>query len=455
MTAGNTRNQNRTTGGILTGTSTLIVIAILVFIQLIAENHNHRFDLTKNKRHSLSDQTLKILENLDDTVQAFSFYRESDPDYETMRDLLIQYSEAGPKFKYVFVDPDSDILTARRYGVTSYSTTVLTCGSRERKVMIPSEKEITNAVLKLTGGDEKKTICFLNLHGELDLESIEARGLNNLKLTLENLNYSVQSLNLLQTKAIPPECSILSVAGPQNDLDPIELDAIRNFLDQGGEGLFLLDPKTVPGLVGLLSDYGLKAGDDLIIDPNGYQNMLQPIVESYPVHEITENFSFGTLFQIARSVNPVDPPPPATTIDVIANTHEDSWAHRNLSESDEIRMEFDPETDTKGPIPIAAVSIKMSDGSGPETRIAVFGDADFVNNNLSQSVGNTALILNTIHWLADEKDLIAIPPKEPISQPMQLSAGQLASAFWIPVVIIPLIILGFGGSRIYHRRKHG
>ena len=42
----------------------IVVLAILVFIQLIATRHTKRIDLTSNKIHSLSAQSVNILKNI-------------------------------------------------------------------------------------------------------------------------------------------------------------------------------------------------------------------------------------------------------------------------------------------------------------------------------------------------------------------------------------------------------
>jgi len=56
----------------------LIIIGILVFINFISMRHHRRFDLTKNKRFSLSDQTTTTLENLTDKIKVMAFFNVSE-----------------------------------------------------------------------------------------------------------------------------------------------------------------------------------------------------------------------------------------------------------------------------------------------------------------------------------------------------------------------------------------
>jgi ABC-2 type transport system permease protein len=74
----------------------------------------------------------------------------------------------------------------------------------------------------------------------------------------------------------------------------------------------------------------------------------------------------------------------------------------------------------------------------------VFGDADFVSNKFVSLAGNRELITNTINYLVGRKDLITIPEKERPTDQLMLSRNQGLLLFWIPVVVIPLLIIVLG-----------
>jgi ABC-type uncharacterized transport system involved in gliding motility auxiliary subunit len=463
MTTQKSTHINKTTTGILTGTSTLFVVAILVVVQLISLKHNGRYDLTSNKRFTLSEQTKKVLQNLENPLMFYSFYNESEADFETVKDLLQQYADITPKVKFQFVDADKEPLTAQRFQVNAYSTVIVEYDGKNRKITVPSEKDFTNAIVKLTHGEQKKKIYFLTLHGELDTQSVEASGISQVLTLLEESNYEVSNLNLLQEGRVPEDCSILVIAGPKQELEDTEIKSLETYLAGSGNLLLLLDPLTSGKLVTSLARYGIQIGNDIIIDPKGYQNVLQPVVEQYPAHAITENFDLGTIFQLARSVKPAEKAPDSMQVVSIVKTNEECWTKESVGNIEKLTADYVEGKDKKGAVSLA-VAATITSGKEPAgddaqapggSKIVVYGDADFVNNVFLNSIGNAALIMNTFHWLAEEKDLIAIPPKDTLSQPMTLTTPQLASAFWIPVVIIPFLILGIGGSRIYQRRHNG
>lgn len=454
-----------------TGFSSLIVIAILVIIQLISSKHNIRKDVTQNKRHSLSEQTVKILTNLDQDITAYCFVSEAEPLFMQINDLLKQYAATSERFSFQFIDIDREPLKVEQYHIDpkeAYSVTVLTTSDGYRKVTTASENDLTNAILKVTRGDAKKTIYLLTGHGEKDSNSEEAMGCHSLKAGLENANYGVAVLNLLAEKSIPDDCAALAMIGPQIDPTEAEFQAIRAYLAQGGDLLLTLDPQvSCPNLTQFIAEYGIIAGNDLIVDPNGFQHVLQPIIGEYADHPITRDFRYLVVFNLARSITIAEEELPGMQVLSLAKTSEKSWAETDLTRLDDFQPELDETKDLKGPVSIAAISESdpssassdaPTDATKPvnRTKLIVFGDADFTDNYFFVANPNhAAFILNAFHYLTDESDLIAIPPVETLHQPLNLTPSQIAMAFWIPVVLLPLMIFVYGWIRIYERRKAG
>src|SRR5207249_6868982 len=91
--------------------------------------------------------------------------------------------------------------------------------------------------------------------------------------------------------------------------------------------------------------------------------------------------------------------------------------------------------------------------SAHAARLVVFGDSDFANNSLFPVQGNGNLFLNTVSWLAEEEDLIAIRPRKGGgSGPVMLTAAQAPLIFWLPVVLLPLGVFA-SGAVVFLRRK--
>jgi ABC-type uncharacterized transport system involved in gliding motility auxiliary subunit len=260
------------------------------------------------------------------------------------------------------------------------------------------------------------------------------------------------------------------------------LEALSTFLGRGGHLLVMIDPETVPGLVAFVKRYGLEVGNDVVIETNPLGRLvggdyLMPVVIAYERHEITKDMgNVMTMFPLVRSVQVAKDLPQGITAQGLAMTSAESWAETDLKALHEGRTaSFDADSDRRGPITIAAVatinagkagSAGTSTSSSAESteqpdkeksahaaRLVVFGDSEFANNSLFPVQGNGNLFLNTVSWLAEEEDLIAIRPRKGGgSGPVMLTAAQAPLIFWLPVVFLPLAVFA-SGAVVFMRRK--
>jgi len=249
-------SHRRTRYGLNTVMALFLFLAIVVVVEALAIRHNIRVDLTEGRRHSLSDQSIKLLKSLKEEVNAVAFYRTDEPGKAAAQDLLDQYDHFSAKFRYEFVDPDRRPGLARRYGITTYRTVVLEGGGKEQKVQGAEEEKLTNALVKLLR-QERRIMYFLTGHGEADLESTEREGLSQVKQALTELDYEIKPLLLLREKEVPKDAAVVIIPGPQTDLLPSELQALEAYVKRGGKLLVLVDPFTQPGLTDLLKKWPL------------------------------------------------------------------------------------------------------------------------------------------------------------------------------------------------------
>jgi ABC-type uncharacterized transport system involved in gliding motility auxiliary subunit len=196
-----------------------------------------------------------------------------------------------------------------------------------------------------------------------------------------------------------------------------------------------------------------------------------PVAANYPSHAITERFEFITAFPLARSVTAVAGGTEGRYAQVFIETSPRSWAETDitaLSKTGRVAME-EAKGDKRGPISIGvAVSAPAPEAPAPtpepaaakpgepdrkpETRVAVIGDSDFASNAFLGIQGNRDLFLNTVNWLAQQENLIAIRPREAEDRRVTLTADQQARIFWITVFLIPGLVIAAGVASWWRRR---
>jgi ABC-type uncharacterized transport system involved in gliding motility auxiliary subunit len=436
----------------------LIVLGILVVLNYLAYRRDNRFDVTEGKLHSLSDQTIKVVNTLDKEIEVLAFFKEVGVDRREFQDLINGYTKKSDKIKLKFIDPDKEPGVSKKYEVNEYGTVVLVRGDQNVKVKLAdlisggivdnSEEEITNGIIKLSK-DKKKTIYFITGHGEGDIkDNTEPKGFGSLKHALEGESYNVEELVALPESSIPGEDSILVVAGPKKPLIEKEIEAIKRYIDLGGKAVFMIEPRSGDSLVSLLRNYGFDMRDDIIIDPSSKLiggGDIAPIIAEYTNHDITNDFKFATIFPYSRSINVNNKDKVKTAL--IANTSQYSWAESDFSLFDKGTAQQDP-GDKQGPLGVVAVGETRDKG-----RIAVFGSVDFASNRFFDFSGNSDFFLNTINWVSGDEDLISIRPRFAKEGRLTLSGNQMRIIFSITVVILPAIVL-FSGIAIWWKRRN-
>lgn len=93
----------------------ITLLAIIVLLNYVGSFVFHRFDLTSEKRYSLSEQTITTAENLEDVVY-FKIYLESKdftPELKRLRDATYEMMEelkayGGSNIEYEFIDPNEN-----------------------------------------------------------------------------------------------------------------------------------------------------------------------------------------------------------------------------------------------------------------------------------------------------------------------------------------------------------
>ena len=217
----------------------LILLAILVVANVLADRHNKSYDSTSNKRYSLSEQTAKIVKGLKQPA-TITYYDQSGK-FDRAKDQLEQYANLSPKVHVRYVDPDKNPELAADVRGKAYGTTIVQIGDRKEEAKTLTEEGITGAFIR----DLKtsvRTVCFVEGSGEHQIEDTDKSGYSRFKELLGRDGYQAKSVNLVTKAEVPSDCTVLVVGGPDADYQLPEVEAIRKYVEGGGRALVLLDP---------------------------------------------------------------------------------------------------------------------------------------------------------------------------------------------------------------------
>jgi ABC-type uncharacterized transport system involved in gliding motility auxiliary subunit len=456
----------------------LLFISILGMLAWISNQYSYQFDLTANKRHSLSSNSIDLLNTLDKPVTIHA-YTTDDVTRQAINEIISRYQRVKPDFKLRILNPDIDIEQVQKDGVVMNQpfAFVIYYEGRMEHIDSLSEQSISNALLRLNRRDNQQVV-FLSGHGERELDGDDNRAYTILKQQLSEMGFNLQTLNLLED-SLPENTRLLVIAAPANPYLAGEVEHIEKYIDDGGNLLWLTDPGELFGLDKIATSFGLQLQDGIIIDNNtelrqtlGIEHpAIIPVTEYFP-HIITNTIRYNTLFPLARGISPLTHENAVNNwqAEVLFNSTGKSWSEAGGLKEE---MVFEPgKGDVAGPITIAVAlhrpkgSLKDSMEDSPETRqqddqaeaagsqrAVVVGDSDFLSDTYIGAGANLNLGLNIFNWLIGDDDFISVEVRPAADTKLTLDDTQLVVIGFGFFLVIPLLLLIIG-FRIWFLRKN-
>ena len=439
----------------------LVVLAILVIANVLANRYNKTVDTTSNKRYSLSEQTAKIVKGLKQPA-TITLYDQSTPGtFDHDRDQLEPYANLSPKVHVEYVDADKKRQLATAAGVKNYGTAIVQVGDRKEEAKSLTEEGITGAFIRVLK-NKTRTVCFVEGNGEHRIEDTQPQGYSRFKDLIGRDGYEAKSIDLLQKAEVPADCTVGVVGGPRNDYPQPAVDAIKSYVQNGGRALFLLNPPLKMGrmefadndaLTTVLADWGVTADKDLIFDRNPIGQLMQlpedvVLVSTYDSHPIVNEMKgSGTGFPLSRSLEVKNGS--KTSVEKLFSSGSSSLATTKLNDPN-VNL-ADPKN-TKGPLVLAAAGTYNTGQENSQGRFVVIGSSEWAANAFIPLMGNRDLVGNSINWLASDEDLISIRPKDRDDRRIMLTNGQVMWVRNISLFLMPLAIIAFGVTVWWRRR---
>lgn len=429
-------------------------LALAVGLERAAAHADLRFDWTFERRYELAPATLKALRELPGPLEALLFADRLDPRRRQTR-LLLRSLESAGDVSVRELDLEAEPEEADRYAVAGSNSVVLVAGGNYETVDRPTEGALYEALYRLRGRGTG-TLVFLAGEGEGELDRIDELGFSGLAAALTTEGYALRVVPSASLAEVPEDARAVVALGPRRALLPGALDALRRYLARGGGLVALLEPGVDTGLEALLAEFGIASPNALVVDPasaplDGVAPATAPLVYSYEGHPVTAGLDSGrmTVFPGTRAFT-LHKPRPEDELRRTAVSSPYAWLSDDLSLLAARRAQPEPGAAARGYQAIGAAGRYPREGG--EARIAAFGDADFASNRFLRAVYNLDLVLNAVHWVAEQPSEITLRPKvqTPLNFPVPL-ASTLQALYGVGLLVPELLLLA--GGLVWLRRR--
>ena len=497
---GKGRFEGRAVGGINAVAASTLFLGICIAAYAFVQAWDVSWDLTQEGRRSLAPQTVQVLRTMTSEVQVLCFFIDIDDELVAIaRQKTERFLEQCQSYTDLLhveaLDPHIDRVRLEGLNITHASTqgtVVIRAGGRQKVITLSGgsprleERDFTNALINVLRNAEPKAY-FLAGHKERGiLDEDEQSGASMFRNLLVGESYAVETHTIsLNDPTIPQDCDLLIINNPRGDLHPQELRALEQYLERGGRLFLLYEPwKGVQiGSSGkehlrpwLKERYGIDVGTDIVITDQG-DNIweaelttvaapFQGIDEGFMTyrgsfsanHPITRGFDQTMLLLSTRTVSTTDKMPQGVMATGLLRSTPDFWAESDVAKLAETGKARRDEGEAEGPLSlaVAAVALAESDGQsddGPRAaRLVVTGDADFISNGRLGIPGHLNFALNTVAWLSEFEDLIAIRPSGKADAPIILTVLQQRSVVWVST-LLTVQLIALAGLLVYLLRR--
>ncbi|MCP3916649.1 MAG: GldG family protein [bacterium] len=270
-----------------------------------------RVDLTEAGRNTLSDPALEVLGQLPEEVTVDIFYRpepspitglEADVMTRTYQLLLLMSEEAREKLEVRnndVSDRESFAERAQELNLRGFENCLIVHRDGALPQVIPlvgglarfdignpsrdnfkpprvtsfdAEEAIVQALLKVSQVGGRPKIYFTWGHGERDiLGTGDPNDLGKLQTALVDDGFEATRWSFIEDGPFPKDMAALAIIGPADPISDEELDAIKEYVDQGGR--LVLSPHPMAPQIErsrvreLLEHYGMEVSSGMVCQP--------------------------------------------------------------------------------------------------------------------------------------------------------------------------------------------
>ncbi len=431
-----------------------LILLLFALLGWFSSQYRTQYDWTRASRHTLAEASVALLAQLPETLRISSYSREDPELRRVLRRFVARYQRHKQNIRLEFINPDSAPDEVRNLGIRSDGELILRYQGRVEHVRRLREQDFSNALQRLLQRREY-WLAFVEGHGEASLLGDRDYDYGAWADQLVAKGFQVQPLNLMVTRVIPDNTSVLVLGHGHTEYLPVEVELLADYLQRGGNLLWLLDPSTKPKPFTLTDLLGIWVEPGAIVDPAMESPaVLQIDPTRYPAHPVLKGLAATVFPTVAFLQHQTLPGSLDWDAQPLLLSPDRTW---NETEALEHPAALDPHGDAAGPLSFGISLERTLTGTegrpGKSQRVIIIGDDDFLSNAFLGNGGNLDLGMRIVHWLNQEEDLLRIPARTAsdigaeLLSPRSLALRGLFFLFLSPVLLVS------AGLFIHLRRK--
>jgi ABC-type uncharacterized transport system involved in gliding motility auxiliary subunit len=175
------------------------------------------------------------------------------------------------------------------------------------------------------------------------------------------------------------------------------------------------------------------------------------LVRTFTEHEITQDLNAAVLFPLARHITFDEQAGKGWDYVPLARTSPSSWAETDLKGR---VVSLSEKEDIKGPLAMAAaLAPKEPPAEGkPRPAMVVIGNSTFATNSFVNFPGNSDFFIHATGWLAEDRELLAIGPRDQALRPFVPNPIQERTLLYVQVILLPTLLL-IAGVMVWRKRR--
>lgn len=437
----------------------ILLIVSVAALGYLSTRYAVQADWTTNGRISLSAASRAVLARMKGPVNIVSYAGPQGHLRQLVSDFVQRYQRVKPDISLHFVDPQLDPAKMRELGITIDGQLIIHYQNREQPLDdVSTDAPMTNALERLLRGNDR-IVAFVTGDGERHADGKANADLGTFTSQLEATGLRAVPLNFSEVSAVPMHTDLVVLASPTLPLPAPAVQALVNYVQNGGNLLWLTDPANQDmGLAPLTDALGVKVLPGVLVDGSGAALGLHDprliTLGSYPIQQITSGFTLTTLFPQVSALARTDDSQWAAT--PFLRSGPQSWTEfhpiDNTKASD---IRFDAAAgELKGPLDFGFALSRLSPSPDKsEQRAVVIGDGDFLSNTFLGNGGNRALGERVFDWLLGDDKLVDLPPRGAPDRLLEISQTELNALSFGFLIALPLLLLLIGGVIVWRRRR--